>query len=76
MDGIIQKLTIGWYYANIALFKFSLLSWEGPKGKLFSLWPAQNGWAHLPKNQMQVENKILEACPLHVLNEVYGGQVA
>ena len=27
------------------------------------------------KNQMQVENKILEACPLHVLHEVCGGQV-
>ena len=45
------------------------------KGKLFSLWPAQNGWTHLPKNQMQVENKIWEARPLHVLHEVSGGQV-
>ena len=34
VDGIILKLTIGWYYANIALFKFSLSSWEGPKERL------------------------------------------
>ena len=76
VDGIIQKLTIGWYHANIALFQFSLSSCKGPKGKLFSLWPAQNGWTHPPKNKMKVENEILEAYPLHVLHEVCGGQVA
>ena len=45
------------------------------EGELFSLWPAQDGWKHLQKIQLKVFNEILEACLLHVLHEVCGGQV-
>ena len=42
---------------------------------MFTLWPEQDGWKHLPKHQMQIYNGILEACLLHVLHELCGGQI-
>ena len=42
---------------------------------MFTLLPEQDGWKHLPKHQMQIFNEILEACPLHVLHELCGGQI-
>ena len=54
LDGRIQKLDIGRYYANFALYHISLSSWEEVRREIFSLWSAQDGWKHLPKHQMQV----------------------
>ena len=73
-DGIIQKFTIGRYYAKFCIFSDCTFHPEKEQeGELFSLWLAQDGWKPLQKIQMQDFKEILEACPLHFLHEVCVG---